>query len=84
MNITSITKKFELLKEQFKGNIDILIISETKIDDTFFHSQLLIEGFSILYRLYHDSNGGGILLCVTEDIPSNLIAIESKPVESFQ
>ena len=84
MNITSITKKFELLKEQFKGNIDILIISETKIDDTFFHSQLLIEGFSILYRLYHDSNGGGIFLCVTEDIPSNLIAIESKPVESFQ
>ena len=31
------SKKFELLKQQIKGCIDILMISETKIDDTFPH-----------------------------------------------
>ena len=37
-----IRSKFELLKEQVKCNIDILMISETKIDDTFPHSQFSI------------------------------------------
>ena len=83
MNINSIKNKSELLKDQIKGNIDILMISETKTNDTFPHSQLFIEGFSTPYRLDCDLNGGGILLCVTEDIPSNLIAIENKSVESF-
>ena len=31
------SKKFELLKQQIKGCIDILMISETKIDNTFPH-----------------------------------------------
>ena len=41
------------------------------------------EGFSTPYRLDRDSNDGGILLYVRENIPSNLIAIENKPIESF-
>ena len=61
-------KKFELLKQQIKGCIDILMISETKIDDTFPHRQFLIEGFITPYRLDGASNGGGILLYVREDI----------------
>ena len=83
MNINSIRNKSELFKDQIKGNIDILMISETKIDNTFPHGQLFIEGFSTPYGLDHDSNGCGILLYVREDINSNLIAIESKPTESF-
>ena len=59
------------------------MISETKIHDTFPHSQFFIEGFSTLYRLDRESNGGGILLYVREDIPSKLIAIENKPIQSF-
>ena len=38
-NIYSVRNKFYLLKEQIKGNIDTLMISETKFDDTFSHSQ---------------------------------------------
>ena len=76
MNINSLRNKFGLLKDQIKGNIDILMISEIKIDDTFPHGQFFIEGFSTPYRLDRDLNGGGILLYVREDIPSNLIPIE--------
>ena len=80
MNINSTRNKFELFNNQIKANIDTLMISETKIDNTFPHSQFFIEGFSTLYGLDRDSNGGGILLYVREDIPSNAIAIENKPI----
>ena len=62
LNINSIRTKFELLKDQNNGNMDILMISETKIDNNFPHSQFFIEGFSISYSLERDSNGAGILL----------------------
>ena len=32
------------------NNLDILIVSETKVDDTFQESQFLMEGFSTPYR----------------------------------
>ena len=32
LNINSIRNKFELLSEQIKGNVDLPMISETKID----------------------------------------------------
>ena len=52
------------------------MISETKIDDSFPVGNFIIEGFSTPYRLDHDSNGGGIMLYVREDISSNLLATE--------
>ena len=41
LNINSIRNKFELLKNKFKGNIDIFMVFETIIDDNFPHSQSL-------------------------------------------
>ena len=54
-------KKFESLSTQVKGNIDVLMVSETKTDDTFPVGNLFINGFSTPYRLDRDSNGGGIM-----------------------
>ena len=51
------------------SNVDILLISEIKIDSSF--SQFKIEGYTT-YRLDRNSSGGGILPCVREDIPSTL------------
>ena len=82
-NINSIRNKFELLSEQIKGNVDVLMISETKIDDSFPVGQFLIEGFCTPYSLDRNSKGGGILLYVREDIPSNLIRVDISPIESF-
>ena len=83
LNINSIRNKFELLSKQIKGNVDVLMISETKIDDSFPVGQFLIEGFCTPYRLDRNSKGGGILLYVREDIPSNLISMDISPIESF-
>ena len=73
ININSIRNTFEPLVSFLNNNIDILMISETKIDDTFPDSQFLIEGFSVPYRLDRTAKGGGILLYIREDIPSKRI-----------
>ena len=76
--------KFESLSTQVKGNIDVLMVSETKTDDSFPVGNFFIDGFSTPYRLDGDSNGGGIILYVREDIPSNLLATDEKNhIESF-
>ena len=59
------------------------MISETKLGESFRKGNSLIDGFSSPYRLDRDSKGGGIMLYVREDIPSNLISFEDKPIESF-
>ena len=49
---------------------DVLIITETKLDDTFLMSQLLGTGFSVPYRLDRNRNGCGIMIFICNDIPS--------------
>ena len=51
-----------------KNKIDILLISETKLDCTFPKSQFRIQGYSA-YRLDRTSTGGGLLLFIRADIP---------------
>ena len=47
------------------GYFDVIIVAETKLDDSFPKDQFCIDGFSIPYRLDRNTNGGGLLiLCV--------------------
>ena len=62
--IKLVSPKFEILSDQVKGNIEMLMISEIKIDDSFTIKNYLIDGFSTLYRSDPDSKGGGIMLCL--------------------
>ena len=73
LNINSIRQKFDSLIEITAGNIEILMISETKLDDSFPKGQFIIKGFSEPYRLDRNSKGGGIMLLIREDIPSKLL-----------
>ena len=40
-----------MLSDQIKGNTDVLLLSETKINDSFPNGNFLIDGFSTPYRL---------------------------------
>ena len=51
LNINSIRNKFDNLSKLIRGKVDILLISETKIDDSFPEGQFVIDGFSKPYRL---------------------------------
>ena len=59
------------------------MISKTKFDDSFLLRKFLTDGFSKPYRLDRESLGGGILLYVRKDILSNLLELETKPIEGF-
>ena len=73
ININSIRNKFESLVKYVGNNIDILMVSQTKIDDAFLESQFLVEGFSTPCRLDQTVKGGGILVCIRQDIPSKYL-----------
>ena len=70
LNINNIRNKIDMLSTIVRNKIDILCITETKLDDTFPLSNFLISGFSPPYRLDRSSKGEGILVYVRSDIPS--------------
>ena len=71
--MNSIRNKFESLVSFVGNNLDILMVTETKIDDTFPESQFLIESFSKPFRLDRTAKGGIISLYIREDIPCKYI-----------
>ena len=73
LNINSLRNKFDSLINIISNNIDILMVSETKLDLSFPTGQFHIHGFSEPYRLDRNSSSGGILLYIHTDIPSKLI-----------
>ena len=73
LNINSIRNKFDALTYTINNNVDILLLSETKLDESFPSAQFRIKGFTEPYRSDRNSNGGGLLLYVREDIPSKLL-----------
>ena len=73
LNINSIRNKFEALKFIVDNNINIFLISETKLDNSFPSAQFLINGFSAPHRFDRKSKGGGLLFYIREDIPSKIL-----------
>ena len=74
LNINSIKRKFEALKEIVKGNIDILIRSVTKIDNTFPISEFIIKGYNDI-RVNTNKNGGGLIIYIREEIPCKVLNV---------
>ena len=49
--------------------VDILVVSETKLDDSFPSAHIQVEGYK-LYRKVRDSNGGGLIMYVRNGLTS--------------
>ena len=81
LNVNSLRNKFELLKKQIQDNIDILMISETKIDASFPIGQFLLNGYRTPFQLDRNAHGRGIRLYVREDIPLKLLLVEENLIE---
>ena len=76
ININSLRNKFDFLVEGISGNLDVLLISQTKLDSSFPKAQFFIKGYTEPYRLDRTKYGGGIILYIREDIPSKRIELE--------
>ena len=62
LNINSIRNKFEKLTSLKANAVDVLLLSLTKLDETFPLEQFLISGFAKPLRLDRNSKGGGVML----------------------
>ena len=83
LNINSIRNKFYLPANQIIGNVDVLVISETKLDASFPIDQFKVPGFSTPFRTDRDQYGGGLLVFIGEDIQANHLSSESTPIEGI-
>ena len=73
LNINSLRSKSDQLKLLITNKIDILVLTETKLDGTFPSSRFLIDEFLKPLRLDRNRGGGGILTFVRNDILSKLL-----------
>ena len=73
LNTNSIRNKFEQLNKTVLKYIDILVVTETKLDETFLKSLFLMDGFSKPYRLYKNNNGGRIMIFIRDTTSSKLL-----------
>ena len=69
----ALRNKFVFLSSQINKNVDILLLSKAKLNDSFLTAPFSLSKFSKTYRLDRWSNGGGILLYTIDDIHSRLL-----------
>ena len=79
LNVNSFAEKIDSLKVIIPGNIDVMVIGESKLDDSYPNSQFLIDGFSEPFRLDRNVNGGGLLIYIRDDIPCKQLFDHSFP-----
>ena len=68
--------------DQINGNVDIMFISETKLDQSFPNGQFKIPGYALPCRLDRNQFGGGIMVFVKEDMPSHVLSL-NKSIDSL-
>ena len=73
LNINSIRNKFEQLKETVLKYIDILVVTETKLDETFLESLFLMDVFPKPYRLDRNKNEGGAMIFIRDTISRKIL-----------
>ena len=68
-----------MLSYMIGNKTDILMISESKLDDTFPTSQFVRGSSTEPFRLDHTRNGGGILLYAKNNIAATLLTNYTLP-----
>ena len=84
LNINSLRYKFDEIKEVLTDNIvDLLIISETKLDESFNDNLFSVDGYKV-QRRDRNQYGGGLLTFIRSDFPSSWKqSLESEQIETL-
>ena len=67
ININSIRNKFEFLSTHVNGKTDVLMVSKTKIDNSFQVGNFVIDGFSTPYRLVYNDKQSSFKMLLEKD-----------------
>ena len=79
LDINSISPKFDQFKLMVSGYFNVMIVTETKLDDSFPKAQFYTDVFSIPYKLNRNRNGGVLMIYVRDDIPSKMLTKHNLP-----
>ena len=78
LNANSLRNKIGAVQELITNNIDICLLSETKIDENFPNKQFNISNYKAFCR-YRNKHGGRLLFYINENIPCKHINGEIIP-----
>ena len=81
ININGFEHKFEYFVSMIKNRVDIIMVSETEIDEPFPLNQFKIEGYTNPFRLDRNSNGGGAMIYFPDYLHCKKVETYSLPVE---
>ena len=73
LNINFLYPKFHPLIDIVKENVDVPMVSETKLDETYSTAQFQVEGFQEPIRLDRNKNGGGIMIYIRDGLDAKEI-----------
>ena len=75
LNVNSLRNKFDALESIIKVNIDIFVVSVTKLDESFPMGQFKIDGFSTPFKIDRnkEGGGGGIIIYIRSDIQCKML-----------
>ena len=77
LNINSIRKKFAFLEDVINRNLDIILLSETKPNDSFPSVKFILKVYGIPHNFGRNFKGGVLLFYVCEDIASKFLKLGS-------
>ena len=83
LNTNSLRNKFDMLSELIKGFVDVFMISETKLDESFPEGQFFIDGYHTPFTCNRNGNGVCIFLYVCKDILDKVIHCDFPTSKSF-
>ena len=72
-----------MLSELIKGFVDVFMISETKLDESFPEGQFFIDGYHTPFTCNRNGNGVCIFLYVCKDILEKVIHCDFPTSKSF-
>ena len=77
--INFLEPRSESLNSLIKNNVDILLVSETKLSDAFPSGQFLIEGYAKPIRLDRNCYGRGLLFFIHDNLPCRELSSNKLP-----
>lgn len=83
LSINSSWNKLNSLPDIIKGNINILIVLEPKLYNSFPNGNFFLDGFGTPFFLDRDSNGESIIFFIKNEIAAKVVSKDDKPIESF-
>ena len=79
LNVNSVKNKIFSIKTYFQNYLDLLVLAETKLDQTHPTAEIFIEGYRKPFRKDKSKHSGGLLLYVSEEIPSRELTRHTCP-----